>query len=192
MSNYAIPHNQTQKKITYLDDGILDLILGVWFLGVALSFAEDIAFLPGIMPAFFVPLIQSFRARLKANRDIPLAQFDLEDHGRKLYMALGIGLVVMLVFLATIFAMANDDFKDFMGDLGLAPVIMLVVGWIAVMGMLLDLNRWYGYAVLLVAFAIVGELLSLTPASISLIFGGAIIGAGIVVLRNYLNTYPAQ
>ena len=192
MSNYAIPHKQTQKTLKYLDDGIIDLMLGVWFLGVAVSFAQDIGFLPGISAAMLIPLVQASRAKLKANRDVPLAQFDLEDHGRKLIISLFIGLVFLLVFAAMIFMMANEDFKDILHDVGLAPVIMIVVAWILIMGILLELKRWYGYVSLLITLAILGEIFSLTPALVSLIFGVIILGAGVVVLRNYLQTYPRK
>jgi hypothetical protein len=174
----------------YHQDGLIDIIIGLGFIGFGLNMAFDnYAFLfMGWLPIiFYVPI----KNRLTVPR-IGYVKFHASNK-----IVYGLVITILLVIMAGLFIffiggpnIISEEMQDW-----LRKYYMLILGIVAALcflgaGLLTKITRLYGYALLLLVTFAAGTWLDVHPA-VYVIFTGLLIEAnGIWHMIRFLRKYP--
>jgi hypothetical protein len=182
---------QIQRKIyiSYFQDGLWDILLGVFLIGWGLVVTYDFVAVMGGIWVFFYFIVLGLKRWLT----YPRAGYIKVPEARKQQIRMVIlGVVVFLLGLAVIPIFIIDSRPEwfseyFMLMLGalFALVIVFLGGWWRV-------TRWYIYAGL-VFLAFASHQWLDTELNLSFFIpGGLITICGLVLLVRFLNKYPKQ
>ena len=174
----------------YHQDGLIDIIIGLGFIGFGLNMAFDnYAFLfMGWLPIiFYVP----FKNRLTVPR-IGYVKFHASNK-----IVYGLVISILLIIMAGLFIffiggpnIISEEMQDW-----LRKYYMLILGIVAALcflgaGLLTKITRLYAYALLLLVTFAAGTWLDVHPA-VYVIFTGLLIEAvGIWLMIRFLRKYP--
>jgi hypothetical protein len=174
----------------YHQEGLIDIIIGLGFIGFGLNMAFDnYAFLfMGWLPIiFYVPI----KNRLTVPR-IGYVKFHASNK-----IVYGLVITILLVIMAGLFIffiggpnIISEEMQDW-----LRKYYMLILGIVAALcflgaGLLTKITRLYGYALLLLVTFAAGTWLDVHPA-VYVIFTGLLIEAnGIWHMIRFLRKYP--
>lgn len=180
---------QIQRKvyISYFQDGLWDMLLGIFLVGWGLMVTFDfVGVMGGLWVAFYFIILG-----LKRWLTYPRAGYIKITEARKQQIRMVIlGVVLLLLGLAVFLLFAVNSRPAWFSEyfMFLFGVMMTVV--IAMLGYWWKVTRWYVYAVLVfVAFTAHQWL----EAPLNLTFtvpGGVIFLIGIVLLVRFLRKYP--
>ena len=174
----------------YHQDGLIDIIIGLGFIGFGLNMAFDnYAFLfMGWLPIiFYVP----FKNRFTVPR-IGYVKFHASNK-----IVYGLVITILLVIIAGLFIffisgpnIISEEMQDW-----LSKYYMLIFGVVAALcffgaGLLTTITRLYVYALLVLVTSAVGTWFDVHPA-VYVIFTGLLIEAvGIWLMIRFLRKYP--
>ena len=182
---------QIQRKIyiSYFQDGLWDILLGVFLIGWGLMVTYDfVAVIGGIWVAFYFIILG-----LKRWLTYPRAGYIKIPEARKKQIKMVIlGAVVFLLGLAVFLLFTTNSRPEWLDEyfmlmLGamFALIIVFLAGWWRV-------NRWYAYAVIVLLAFMSHQWLD-TELNLSFFVpGGLITICGLVFLVSFLNKYPKQ
>lgn len=181
---------QQRTYQSYHQDGLIDMIIGLSFIGFGLNMAFDnsgfifLAWLPIIL---YVP----FKNRVTVPR-IGYVKFTASN--RILVAAVLAGLLVLLLGIF-VFLIAGPEHIPAPLNAWLKQYHMLPLGIIAALcfagaALLTSINRLYAYAILIVIIFAGGTWLGITPATYVIITGLLIEATGIWMLARFLKKYP--
>jgi hypothetical protein len=179
--------------LSYHGDGLWDLFLGLFFLGMGLFMIFDQPYLMGALAVVILPLAQSIKKAITRPR-MGYVEFSSERQAKQkrgrtkmsflLTFTMILGVVVFMAYYV------NTEWGDTIKSLGLIPfgfVLTLVIGAV---GMLFDLRRFYLYAALVLAVFIAGHVLHTHPAFYLLLVGAVVTITGTIMLIRFLRKYP--
>jgi len=182
---------QIQRKvyISYFQDGLWDILLGIFMVGWGLMVTYDfVAVMGGIWVAFYLIVLG-----LKRWLTYPRAGYIKISEVRKQQIRMVIlGVVLLLLGLSAFFVFAVNNRPAWFSEyfMFLFGVMMTVV--IAALGYWWKVKRWYGYAALVFMAFCVHQWLD-APINVSFMVPGGIAGLyGIVLLIRFLRKYPKQ
>lgn len=182
-----------QKKIklkvymSYFQDGLWDVVLGIFLLGWGLAVLFDLNWLPGgVFVAFFWLALG-----LKKKITYPRIGFSRPVERRKQMIRLTIAGAVSLtlgIFVLGAFA-AGDTFQwlrsyfELLFNSMLALAILLIGYWWRIV-------RWYAYGGLVFIFAAFNQWLGLSFELSFIIPGAIVLLCGMLVFFRFLRKYP--
>lgn len=182
--------------LAYHQDGILDLVAGSVVLGFGLNMLTgNIVFL---MFGWLAMLLYVF---LKQRITIPrfgYVRFESKEKSTtRLWFLLGIGILVLFVFLTgTIFqrnAANSPEMQSWLQQYHMVYLSGLLFGLPALaVAVILDLKRFYLYALLAVGLPALGAWLNIPTFAPIIATGIVILAFGFWYLTSFLKKYPAQ
>ena len=186
---------QQRTYESYHQDGLIDIIFGLGFIGFGLNMALDnSAFLfMGWMPIiFYVP----FKNRITVPR-IGYVKFSTSN--TKMFIGVAVAVLLFIFLLGTIVYLVggSDNLSPQLTDwlTWFRQYHMLVIGSIAALccagaALLTGIRRLYAYAALIVGIFAAGSWLGVNPLIYVLTTGLLIEAVGIWLLIRFLRKYP--
>ena len=178
------------------DDGLLDLIVGLFVLAFGLSLGTSYGGLGGVWAAMLISLWYPLRRSITEPR-MGYVEFSKPRQARMrrsmTWMGLALGLSVLAgVGMWVVFAIQDPAFADALRPLGPIPFGVMLGLLLAVGAKLLGIARGYVYAALVLACVTGAHLLGLEDdLRLALIVSGAVItSAGAWRLASFLRDNP--
>jgi hypothetical protein len=191
---------ERRAYMSYHQDGLLDIFVGLYILGFGLGIYMDIIWEYGfgsIMPAILIAAVLPIWIAAKRKITMPrigFVKFGARGSNKLFAIFLGImvaGLGVFFVFTFATFQGARQ-WLDLIFQNG-----MLVVGFgsLAVcllFGYSMGLKRLYAYGVLALVALVIGHFMGIFFAYILLALGLTVMVAGFALLIGFVRKYPVQ
>ena len=183
--------------MSYHQDGLLDIFVGVYILGFGVGIWADIAWELGfgsIMPAILIATILPIWIAAKRKITLPRIGFvKFRTGGTTKLMAIFIGLAVAGLGMFLAFTLFQDaPWLDAIFQNGL---IIMGMGSLAVcilFGYSMGLNRLYAYGGLALTALAIGHFMGIFFAYILVALGTTIVAAGVALLLRFVRKYPLQ
>jgi hypothetical protein len=179
---------ENQWTITYHQDGLLDMFIGITLLGFGIGILTRNTWLSSILPAALVPVWISARSSLLRSR----VQIDEVRSSAGSLRLVALAGLFTLTFIAGVGAMTavllipewmHAWTKDLLLGLGGALLLDLV-------GLILSARRLYVYALLSVVIFAISYIFN-GPLWLSMVvLSGIIILIGMMVLLRFLSEHP--
>jgi MFS family permease len=176
----------------FADDGLLDILLGVAFIGAAFAMWYDVVWLFSILPLTVLVLWPGLKERVTASRmteDEIQRATQLEAHIRRRKLTV-VSLLTGLMVLGMVTLLAFQVDAAWMDSLW--PFVMMAIGLviIAMPGYAFGTQRFYTYAAVTLAFWLLCYWLAL-PAPVAVAMPGAmLLLGGVYILGTFLRTHP--
>jgi hypothetical protein len=180
---------QIQRKvyISFFQDGLWDMLLGVFLVGWGLMVMYDfVAVMGGIWLAFYF-VVLGLKRWLTYPR---MGYIKIAEARRQQIRMVILGVVVLLLGLAVFFIFAVNSRPAWFSEyfMFLFGVMMTLV--IAALGYWWKVARWYLYAVIVLISFSLHQWLE-TPLNLAFIVPGGIIALlGLALLVRFLRRYP--
>ena len=182
---------QIRRRVymSYFQDGLWDILLGLALMSWGLVFLFNLGWLPGGL----IIVMYSMVFALKRQFTYPRIGYARTTEAQKITMRMGIaGGVLALLGVAVLLLFAVGSRPDWLGEYFiflfgclLALVVSIIAYWWKV-------NRWYGYAMLVVAGVAFHQWLD-TPLPLSIVVpGGIVLLSGTAILIRFLRENPRQ
>lgn len=178
---------------TLNEDGIVDIAIGFLFLSWGITLALGLnAFIGLIGPFVFVIWYLGKRNLTVPRIGLMVPSKKMENKLRNFVIFL---FVLGLIVFAGILLWQLVD-ESLLADHRLGILGLVIAGGIGIIAYLLQANRLYGYAVLLLMAFVLGESLNTSTTTVdtfilAVILAGMLITlSGLVVLIRFLRTYP--
>jgi hypothetical protein len=193
---------ERRAYMSYHQDGLLDIFVGVYILGFGLGIFIDMIWEFGfglIMPAILIATILPIWIAAKRKITIPRIGFVKfgPGGGTSKLMAIFIGLAVaglgaFFAFTLATFQGGSRQWLDLVFQNG-----MLIVGFgsLAVcilFGYSMGLKRLYAYGLLAIIAHVIGHFIGIFFAYILLALGTMVIAAGVALLIGFVKKYPLK
>jgi len=185
----AIDTKKIQRKVymTYFQDGVWDVVLGLFLLGWGFTVLFDLPWVPGAtFVAFFWLAIG-----LKQKITYPRIGYAKPAEQRKLMARIIIaGAVTLLLGIMVFLLVVSNGMPQFIHDyfeLLFGTILAIVIGLI---GYWWGIARWYGYAGLVFILAAFNQWLGLSFELSFIIPGGVILLYGITIFARFFCKYP--
>ena len=191
--NEVVDLKKISKKAiySYHKDGIIDLALGfyLFMIAVMFEFAETPG-LVGIIPALFIPVWLQAKEKITGPR---IGQVKMGSNTQMIFLRIGlilfivIGTGIFALVIADIFPVSVKEFLEiyFNGVIGTLGTMMFII-----FGFAWGLSRFYIYSALFLASFFVAQYLLIWPLYPLMFFGAVLMGAGCVVLIDFLRKNP--
>jgi len=178
-----------QRKVymSYFQDGLWDVVLGLFLLNWGFDVLFHLGWLPGVAPLAFFWIAQGLKQKIT----YPRIGFSKPAEHRKqrsrvviasaTTLLLGI-MVFLLVVTGGMPQFLLDYFELLFGTM-LAVVIGLIGYWWGIV-------RWYSYAGLVFVLAALNQWLGLSFELSFIIPGGVILLYGLIIFIRFLRKYP--
>jgi len=185
---------EQRAYLSYQQDGLLDLIIGIAILALGLNEAMDTTiwtFVAIILIIAYVPL----KKRITFSR-IGYVEFNVERRGLNMRVVGVVVLLILVLLLAGIFVVVlSSDTSSSALLLGIrkSPLMLYaLIGFIGfgLAGLISGIRRLYFYALLSVFITLGAHLLNLPIYVPFLIFSGIILAIGATLLARFLRRYP--
>jgi hypothetical protein len=173
--------------MSYFQDGLWDILLGIYLLGWGFSIWRDmVAVMGGLWVGIYFLVLG-----LKRILVYPRAGYIKLSEARKQQMRMVIlGSVLFLLGLVVMTAFAINSRPQWLNDYFLFMLITMFAGVIAVLGYWWRVTRWYIYATITFLGAAAQQWLGL-PEELGFFIPGGIIGLfGVWLLIRFLRKYP--
>jgi hypothetical protein len=195
---------EIEKKayMSYHQDGLLDIFVGVYILGFGLGIWADMIVgffgFGSIMPAILIATVLPIWIAAKRKITMPRIGFvKFGPGGTTKLTAIFIGL--MVVGLGVFFVFTFASFQS--GSLQLHDLIiqngMLIVGFgslavCVLFGYSMGLKRLYAYGLLALIALVIGHFIGIFFAYILVALGTTVVATGVALLISFVRKYPLQ
>jgi len=196
---HAIDLKTMERKayLSYHQDGLLDLGLGLLILAVGIGWAVGMPWLLGVFFAVGIPSYGAAKKILTIPR-LGLVHFGPDRQRRVkreisfflIYFTITAMLGVVMLFLVTAVNRSPEGFGRLLEKFIMAPPGILVAIAFAALAYWKQVNRYYVHAVLLLIAIFGGPLLGIDRPVYFSAAGAAIMLAGLAVLIRFLRAYP--
>jgi NADH:ubiquinone oxidoreductase subunit 6 (subunit J) len=195
---------QLERKayLSYHQDGLLDIGLGLFILAWGVGMATDMAWMAGILAATGISIYAGAKKVITIPR-VGLVQFGPErvrkEKKEKSFFVLFFTVTAILgiMMFALVSSIIRGEFGGSSGMLArslesfvMAPLGLIGAVALIALGYWKELRRFYVYAALLFLAVSIGPLLKIAPPVYTSMAGGVITLAGLVMLVRFLQTYP--
>lgn len=187
------PDSVRRRYSAYVNDGIWDLMMGLYMIFAALLMLADLMYLAGIWIIFIPPLAWSLKKAITVPR---LTTKELETvrggaaQRTKLILLVGGTVLLIAGLLAFGSYFIEAPFGRFMLNFGLALLPVLLATFLAIVAYILGAMRWYAYVGLILLIAAAVAWLDLPLLHSLMALGGVIVIVGIIVMLRFLNSHP--
>jgi len=180
---------KVQRKVymSYFQDGLWDVVLGLFLLSWGFTILFDLPWIPGVAFVAFFYLALS----LKQKSTYPRIGYAKPAEHRKQWSRVVIGgaailLLGIMVFLLVVTGGMPQFLRDYF-ELLFGTMLAIVIGLI---GYWWGIVRWYGYAGLVFALAAFNQWLGLSFELSFIIPGGVVLLYGLIIFVRFLRKYP--
>jgi hypothetical protein len=190
---------ERRAYMSYHQDGLLDIFVGLYILGFGLGIYMDIIWEYGfgsIMPAILIAAVLPIWIAAKRKITMPRIGFvKFGARGSNKLFAIFLGLMVAglgVFFAFTVFQGGHSPWLDLVFQNGL---IIVGIGSLAVcllFGYSMGLKRLYAYGVLALVALVIGHFMGIFFAYILLALGLMVMVTGIALLIGFVRKYPLQ
>jgi len=190
--------NELERKAytSYYEDGLLDLFLGLGIIGFVETVFFNMTSTASIIPALAIVFYMVAKKKITIPR-IGHVRF---SQSRNPHIILLQGLLVLILLLGLIFGLlvwrtdASGE-TPFWMKIVLEKYPHLIVGLVGVLLFCLTayatgIGRFYGYSALTLVLFVGGWMFGIQAKRIALLFGVAMMLAGVVLLIRFLRKYP--
>jgi hypothetical protein len=185
--------------MSYHQDGLLDIYVGVYVLGFGLGVFMDKIWEFGfgsIMPAILVAAVLPIWIAAKRKITMPRIGFvKFGSQGTKKLMAVFLGLFVAglgVFFAFTLFQSGQSPWLGLFFQNGLIVVGIGSLVFCLLFGYSMGLKRLYAYGLLALIVLVIGHFLSIFFAYLLLALGITVMVAGFALLIGFVRKYPLQ
>ena len=187
----GISLKEIQRKVymSFFQDGLWDILLGLFMLGWGLAILTDLAFLPGVTFIGLYFAIWGVKKRLTYPR-IGYARFSATSRRRitARFVIGGVAVLLVGVMVAVLWGIGARpqwlaDYFPLIFNGMLAAIVCFIAYWARV-------NRFYLYAALIFLGAVFHLWLGIRWEFGFIGAGGIIVIIGLVILITFLRKYP--
>lgn len=193
-----LPDLENLEKETYSsfhNDGILEMLLGLWMIIFGIGLAYDMAFIGGVLAATGYPLWLVARKLITEPR-LGLVNFgkQRQDIIKQGLSALLVLMIVSFVFNLSLYYLAASSpeskawLKNHMP--AIAPLYIIIILMMVLCARLFDVKKLYYYAAGSFFVLVLGAVFSLHDAVILSANGSFFAVIGVVTLFNFVKKYP--
>ncbi len=180
---------QIARKVymSYFQDGLWDILLGVYLLGWGFSmWHELVAVMGGMWVAIYFVVLG-----LKRILVYPRSGYIKLNEARKQQMRMVLlGAVLFLLGFAVMGAFAFNDPPEWLGEYIMFIFMTMMAVVVLLLGYWWRVTRWYIYAAIMFAGAVAQQWLGI-PLELSFFVPGGIFGLyGVWLLIRFLRKYP--
>jgi hypothetical protein len=188
--------------MSYHQDGLLDIFVGVYILGFGLGIWADIivgffgfgSIVPAILIAAVLPIWIAAKRKITMPR-IGFVKFG--PGGTTKLAAIFIGLMVagLGAFFAFTLASFQVGLRQWLDLIFQNGLIIIGIGSLAVsilFGYSMGLKRLYGYGLLTFILLVIGHFIGIFFGYILVILGTTVMVAGFALLMSFVRKYPLQ
>lgn len=191
---------ERKAYMSYHQDGLLDIFVGVYVLGFGLGIFMDIIWdsfpigltMPAILVAVVLPIWIAAKRKITIPR-IGFVKFGARGSNKLFAIFLGLMVAGLGVFFAfTLFQGGHSPWLNMIFQNGL---IIVGIGSLAVcvlFGYSMGLKRLYGYGLLAFIALVIGHFTSIFFAYILMALGTTVMVTGVALLIGFVRKYPLQ
>jgi len=195
---------ERKAYMSYHQDGLLDIFVGVYILGFGLGIFTDIIWVdriwePGfgsIMPAILIATILPIWIEAKRKITVPRIGFvKFGPQGTRKLIAIYIGLFVAGLGAFFAFTVSQGGPSPWLNMIFQNGLIIIGIGSLAVcvlFGYSMGLKRLYGYGLLALILLVIGHFMGIFFPYLLLTLGIAVIATGVALLISFVRKYPLQ
>lgn len=179
----------------YHDDGLADIMVGVWFIVAGWGMAGDFAWIVGVAGFSLASMWVGLRKAITIPR-MGEVRFSPERKAKMemLKSSLGIlGVIYGLLSFYLVFILVTDPAAKAWiraNVFAAAPLLVPVAFLFCVTGAMLQIQRLLGYSLMVTAVLVVGQLTRPPPPLVMLIPGAFILANGWTMLNTFLEENP--
>ena len=184
-----IDAKKIQRKVymTFFQDGLWDVVLGLFLLGWGFAILFDLSWLPGatFLALFWIAL--GLKQRITYPR---IGYAKLAKQRKQMSRIVITGVVTLLLGIMVFLIVVTGGIPQFLRDYFeflFGTILSIVIGLI---GHWWGIVRWYGYAGLLFILTAFNQWLGLSFELSLFIPGGVILLYGLLVFVRFLRRYP--
>ena len=194
---------EIEKKayMSYHQDGLLDIFVGVYILGFALGIWVDITLEFGfgsIMPAILIATILPIWIEAKRKITMPrigFVKFGPRGTHRLMGVLIGLAIMGLLFFMAFAFTSAQGGRPLWLQTIVQYGMIVIGIASLAIctlFGYSMGLRRLYAYGLLTLILLVSGYFIGIFFGYILLVLGTTVMAAGFALLISFIKKYPLQ
>ena len=171
--------------LSYFQDGLWDIFLGLFLLGWGFTVWFDLPWLPAIIFIAFFWLVLGLKQKITYPRTGYARPAEYRTRALRIAVAGIVLLLAIAVVIATVYGGESQFLHDYFGLLFNSAIAVVL----AAIGYLLKVNRWLVYAALVFVVAVFHQWLGLSFQMSFIIPGTAILLCGLLILVNFLRRY---
>jgi hypothetical protein len=179
--------------LSYHGDGLWDLFLGLFFLGMGIFMILDQPYLMGALAAVVFPVANGIKKAITRPR-MGYVEFSAERQAKqkrgKTKMSILLTFTMLLGLVLFMAYSVNAEWGDIIKSLGLIPFGLVLTLVISAVAAFFDLRRFYIYAALVLVMFITGHLLQTFPGIYFVLIGAIVTITGTIMLIRFLRKYP--
>ncbi len=192
MNEPQLAELERQAYRTVVDDGLIDILLGLFLLALGVQLATDIEYLTVLALVLAYPLWKTLRTRLIEPR---IGHVRLHSSRRSAMKSKKRVVTVILCSLAAALLALNFFLDGDISELRELRNILAAAFFglpTVVAGILFEIKRLVVYGALLLAAGVAAHLASLVYGAGLLSAGGIVLISGFLVLTRFLRQRPSQ
>jgi hypothetical protein len=178
-----------QRKVymTFFEDGLWDVVLGLFLLAWGFAISFDLGWLPGVGFIVFFYLALGLKQKITYPRTGYARPAEARKQRSRAVIAGGvIVLLGIMVFLLVVTGRTPQFLRDYF-ELLFGTMLAIIVGLV---GYWWRIVRWYYHAALVFVFAAFNHWLGLSFELSFVIPGGVILLCGLSIFVRFLRKYP--
>jgi hypothetical protein len=197
---------EIEKKayMSYHQDGLLDIFVGVYILGFGLGIWADIivgffgfgSIMPAILIATVLPIWIAAKRKITMPR-IGFVKFGPRGTQRLMGVLIGLAILGLGFFMAVTFTSTSTHGGPPLWLQTIVEYGMIVIGLASLticslFGYSMGLRRLYAYGLLALTLLVIGHIIGIFFGYILLILGTTVMVAGFALLISFVRKYPLQ
>lgn len=179
--------------LAYFQDGIWDILLGIWLLTWGLTMLLNAVYLPALMIVVALPMTWKLKKRITVSRLEPM-RYTLEqlNHTRqRTGIAIFSGeLVLCLGILLFIALQEKPEAGQWLAPWGWLLFGVILALAIGLVGYLYQAMSWAVYAFLLLTLVVASVWFGLELGWCMMLAGGLVLASGVGILGHFQQNHP--
>jgi len=184
-----------QVYLSYTEDGLVDLAIGLVIFSFAVLLMIDLAWMVGLLGG--ISLLIWFLG--KRHLTIPrIGTIQPDKLAKKQFKGFSVSMIIMGLGVLVFFILVAGTGGNLLGDHPLALFGLVLALGISALGLMMKTNRLHFYATLVFASMAIGVIMNKSIETMDvyllsvLAAGGIILVAGSIVLIGFLQKYPVD
>ena len=192
---------ERKAYMSYHQDGLLDIFVGLYILGFGLGIAMEIIWefgfaviMPGIILVLILPLWFAAKRKITMPR-IGFVNFGLRGSNKLVAVFIGVMVAGLGIFFAFTLATVQGGARQWLDLIFQNGMLLVGFGSLAVcilFGYSMGLKRLYAYGLLAVIALVISHFMGIFFAYVLLALGTIVMVAGFVLLIGFVKKYPLK
>ena len=185
----AIDTKKIQRKVymTFFQDGLWDVVLGLFLLGWGFAILFDLGWLPGATFIAFFWIAMGLKQKITYPRIGYAKPAEHRKQKSRIVIAGAVTLLLGIMVLVVVVTGGMPQFLRYYFELLFGTMLAIVIGLI---GYWWGIVRWDIYAGLVFILAVFNQRLGLSFELSFVIPGGVILLYGLIIFARFLRKYP--